>query len=385
MDALFTSRERVLTALNHKEPDRVPLDIGGGCSTSISVEGYEKLKHYLQMSGKGEKLSELFRVARLDENVLRFLESDCRPFVLGSRTNWKPPPSEPGTLIDEFGITWKQVPYSSGFYWEVVQHPLAEATLDDVDNYAWPSTEDPGFTVGLAEAAKSLYEETDFAIVADSGYQNIWEPAYLMRGFSRMLTDLLVNPEIASSIMTKILEINISITGQFLDAVGPYIQVIRTSDDLASQENVMFPPDTYRRMLKPLHKKFFDFIKTKTKAKIFFHSCGNIAPLIGDLAEIGVDIINPVQVSALGDTAELKSIFGEKVVFWGGVDTQKILPHGTVEEVEAEVHQRIKDLAPRGGFVLASVHNMQPDVPPQNIIAMAKAVKKFGNYPIQKQ
>ena len=374
----------MLTTLEHKEPDRVPLDIGGGCSTSISIEGYEKLKHYLNMPGKGEKLSELFRIAKLDENVLQFLGSDCRPLVIGSRINWKTPPSEPGTLVDEFGITWKQIPYPSGFYWEVVQHPLGEATLDDVDNYPWPNTKDPGFTLGLAEAAKSLYEETDFAIVADSGYQNIWEPAYLMRGFSRMLTDLLVNPEIALSIMTKILEINISITGQFLDAVGPYIQVIRTSDDLATQENLMFPPDTYRKMLKPLHKKFFEFIKTKTKAKIFFHSCGNVAPLIGDLSEIGVDIINPVQVSALGDIAKLKSMFGERVVFWGGIDTQKVLPHGSVAEVEAEVRYRISDLAPRGGFVLASVHNMQPDVPPQNIIAMAKATKKFGNYPIQK-
>ena len=374
----------MLTTLEHKEPDRVPLDIGGGCSTSISIEGYEKLKHYLNMPGKGEKLSELFRIAKLDENVLQFLGSDCRPLVIGSRINWKPPPSEPGTLVDEFGITWKQIPYPSGFYWEVVQHPLCEVTLDDVDNYPWPSTKDPGFTLGLAEAAKNLYEETDFAIVADSGYQNIWEPAYLMRGFSRMLTDLLVHPEIALSIMTKILEINISITGQFLDAVGPYIQVIRTSDDLATQENLMFPPDTYRKMLKPLHKKFFEFIKTKTKAKIFFHSCGNVAPLIGDLSEIGVDIINPVQVSALGDIAKLKSMFGERVVFWGGIDTQKVLPHGSVAEVEDEVRHRINDLAPRGGFVLASVHNMQPDVPPQNIVAMAKATRKFGNYPIQK-
>ncbi len=378
----MSPRQRVISALNHEEPDRVPVDIGGGCSTSISVEGYEKLKQYVGVSAPGRRLSELFRIAKLDENVLQLLGSDCRPIVLGSRTNWKPPPSEPGTLVDEFGITWKQIPYTDGYYWEAVRNPLAQATLEDVDAYPWPSTEDPGFTLGLSDEIKTLYEETDYAIVGDSGYQNIWEPAYLMRGFDKMLTDLLRNPEIASAIMSKILEINIAITGQFLDVVGPYIQVIRTSDDLATQNNLMFPPEFYRKMLKPLHKKFFDFIKSKTKAKIFYHSCGNVASVIEDLVEIGVDIINPVQVSALGDTARLKSMFGEKVVFWGGIDTQKVLPRGSPEDVEVEVQHRIRDLAPGGGFVLAAVHNIQPDVPPQNIIAMAKAAKKFGEYPV---
>ena len=379
---MLTSRQRVLTALDHKEADRVPIDVGGGCSTSISVEGYDRLKDFLHMPGKGEKLSELFRIAKLDENVLQFLGSDCRPIVLGPRANWKPPQSEPGTLVDEFGITWKQIPYKSGFYWEAVGNPLAQASLEDLDAYPWPATEDPGFTLGLADEIKALYE-TDYAIVADSGYQSIWEPAYLMRGFGKLLTDMLRNPEIASKIMSKILEINISITGQFLDVVGPYIQVIRTSDDLATQENLMFPPELYRKMLKPLQKKFFDFIKSKTKAKIFYHSCGNVAPVIEDLVETGVDIINPVQVSALGDTARLKSAFGEKVVFWGGIDTQEVLPRGSPEDVEVEVRHRIRDLAPGGGFVLAAVHNIQPDVQPQNIIAMVNAAKKFGQYQVQ--
>jgi uroporphyrinogen decarboxylase len=374
----------MVTALSHEEPDRVPIDIGGGCSTSISVEGYDKLRRYLGLSGKGEKpLSELFRISRLDEDVMRYLGSDCRPLMIGPRLNWKPPRSEPGTVIDEWGITWKQIHYTGGYYWEAVKNPLAHATVEDLQNYPWPDPKDPGFTAGLADAARSLYHETDFAIVGEPGYNAVWEPAYLMRGFDKMLVDLLRNPEFVSALFSKILEIDIAIAEQFLDAVGPYIQVIRTGDDLATQQNLMFPPEIYRKMLKPIHKRFFDFIKSKTKAKLFYHSCGNIAPLIDDLVEIGVDIINPVQVSALGDTAVLKARFGEKVVFWGGIDTQYILPRGSVEEVRAEVKHRIQDLGPGGGFVLASVHNIQPDVPPQNIIAMAETAKKLGAYPIR--
>ena len=378
----MSSRKRVVMALEHEESDRVPIDVGAGCSTSISVEAYENLKKHLGMSGKGLKLSELFRIARLDENVMRHLGSDCRPITIGPRSNWKPPQSEPGTLIDEWGITWKQIPYRTGYYWEAVRNPLAVATVKDLETYPWPDTEDHGFTAGLVEEARRLYKETDYAIVGDTGYNAIWEPAYLMRGFDRMLVDLIRNPEFASVLFSKILEINIAINEQFLNAVGPYIQVIRTGDDLATQGSLMFPPEIYRTLLKPAHKKFFDFIKSKTKAKLFYHSCGNVAGLIGDLLEIGVDILNPVQVSALGDTAQLKASFGKRVVFWGGIDTQRVLPRGSIREVESEVKQRIHDLAPEGGYVLAAVHNIQADVPPENVIAMVEAAKKFGSYPV---
>lgn len=378
----MTPRERVITALNREEPDRVPIDIGGGCNTSISVEGYENLKRHLAVSGNRGRLSELFRIARLDENVMQYLGSDCRPLLIRPRSNWKPPPSKPGTLIDEWGITWKQIHYTGGYYWEAVGNPLADATVDDLESYPWPDTKDPGLTEGLAEEARALYRETDYAILADSVYQGIWEPAYLMRGLAKMLTDTLTNAEFVSAILSKILEINIAIAGRFLDAVGPYIQVIRTADDVATQQNLMFSPEIYRAFLKPVHKKFFDVIKSKTKAKLYYHCDGNVAPLVDDLAEIGVDIINPVQVSAMEDTAGLKAKFGDKVSFWGGIDTQHVLPRGSVNDVRAEVRRRIHDLASGGGFVLASVHNIQVDVPPENVIAMAEAAREFGKYPL---
>jgi uroporphyrinogen decarboxylase len=381
--AEMTPRERVWTALNHQEPDRVPLDIGGGSSTSILVEGYEKLKEHFGVSGETRIMNKAFRIARLDESTMRRLGGDCRPLTSKGPVNWTPPPSEPGTYKDIWGITWRKVSYGDDcYFWEHTRPPLAEATIEDLESYAWPDLTDPGYTAGLAEEVKKLYEDTDYAIMADGGFKSFWELGYLLTGYERLLTDLALNPDFVSALMAKLLEINIAMTGRFLDIVGPYIQVIRAGDDLATQKGLLMSPQTFRSLIKPFYKKYFDFVRSKTEAKIFFHSCGNVAGFIDDLAEVGVEIMNPVQVSALGDTAALKARFGAKVTFWGGIDTQHVMPHGTVEEVEAEVRQRIRDLGPGGGFVAAAVHNMQPDIPPENIIAMAEATRKYGAYPL---
>ncbi len=206
----------------------------------------------------------------------------------------------------------------------------------------------------------------------------------MLRGFTQMILDLQMNPEFMSALLSKLLEINIDATERFLDKVGKYIQVFRGGDDMATQQGLLMSLETFRRFIKPVYKKYFDFVKSKTDAKIFFHSCGNVTDLIDDLVESGVDILNPVQVSAMSDTADLKSRFGNKVVFWGGIDTQQVLPRGSLEDIEKEVSKRIRDLGPGGGYVLASVHNIQPDVPPQNIIAMAEAARKYGSYPLTK-
>ncbi|MFQ5341512.1 MAG: uroporphyrinogen decarboxylase family protein [Anaerolineae bacterium] len=381
--AEMTSRERVVAALNHQEPDRVPLDIGGGASTSIIVEGYAKLKQKLGVEAEPRDLNKIFRMAWLDESVMQRLGSDCRPLTNKGPSHWTPPPAEPGTFIDIWGITWKQVYYSDDcYYWEVLRPPLAEATVEDLDTYPWPDPLDPGFTAGLAEEAKALYAETDYAIMADGGFKGFWELGYMMRGYEELITDLVLNPEFVSALMSKLLEINIAGTGAFLDAVGPYIQIFRTADDMATQRGLLMSPQMYRTLLKPVYKEYMDFVKSKTEAKTFYHSCGNVVDLIDDLIDIGVDALNPVQVSAMGDTAELKARFGDRITFWGGIDTQHALPHGSPEDVEAEVRQRIRDLAPGGGFVVAAVHTIQPDVSPENILAMADATRKYGPYPI---
>jgi uroporphyrinogen decarboxylase len=261
----MTSRERVGAAISHIEPDRVPLDIGGGRSISIAVEGYEKLKQYLGISGETHKLSEIFRISKLDESITQRLGSDCYPIVTKSPLIWRPPPSEPGTLVDNWGIKWKQTYYAEGcYYWDVIQSPLEKARVEDLESYSWPDTDDPGYTAGLAQEARTLHDRTQYAIVGDSGFQSHWEMGFLLRGYKQILMDLRRNPEFVSRLMSRILEINIAVTGRFLDAVGQYIDVIRTSDDLATQEGLVLSPAMYRTFLKPVHKKFFDSIKSKT-------------------------------------------------------------------------------------------------------------------------
>ncbi|MDI7275221.1 MAG: uroporphyrinogen decarboxylase family protein [Anaerolineae bacterium] len=379
----MTSRERVQYALEHQEPDRVPFDVGSGSSTSIVIEGYDNLKRHLGVSGETQVLNKAFRVARLDEAVLKRLGSDLRPLAVRTPSRWTPPPSAPGTFVDMWGVTWKQAFYGPGYYWEPVGHPLAEASIDDLERYPWPDPLDPGFTAGLAEEARSLYEGTSYALVGDSGFKSFWELGYLLRGFVQMLTDVMTDPEFVSALLAKLLEINLAGTGRFLEVAGPYIQVFRAGDDLATQAGPLVSPAAFSRFLKPIYARYFGFVKSRTDAKIFFHSCGNVTSLIDDLAEVGVDALNPVQVSAMGDTAALKARYGSKMSFWGGIDTQQVLPYGSPADVQAEVRRRIRDLAPGGGVVLAPVHNIQPDVPPENILAMADAVREFGTYPLQ--
>jgi uroporphyrinogen decarboxylase len=383
MMAEMTPRERVVTALNHQEPDRVPLDIGGGTSSTLVVEGYERLKAEWGIPGETRIMSKAFRLARLDEVVMARLGSDTRPLTVRGPLNWTPPAAEPGYFVDVWGITWRQAFYGDGcYYWELHGNPLRDATIQDLETYPWPDPLDPGYTLGLAEEVEQLYEGTDYAIMADGGFKSFWELAYMLRGLEQMLSDLVLNPEFVKTLLEKLLELNIQGTGKFLDIAGPYIQVLRTADDLATQRGPLISPRTFRTLLKPYYKRYFDFVKSRTDAKIFYHSCGNVTAFIDDLAEIGVDTLNPVQVSALGDTAALKARFGAQMSFWGGIDTQHVLPNGTPEEVEAEVRQRIRDLGPGGGLVVASVHNIQPDVPTANIVAMAEATCKWGRYPL---
>jgi uroporphyrinogen decarboxylase len=164
-----------------------------------------------------------------------------------------------------------------------------------------------------------------------------------------------------------------------LDQVGPYVDVVAFGDDVAFHDRPMVDLDRYRKLFKPRHKRMVDLIKEKSEAAVLYHCCGAVKSLIEDFVDIGVDALNPVQVSSAGmDTAELKARFGERISFWGGIDTGRVLPMGSVEDVEAEVKQRIHDLAPGGGFVLAAVHNIQEDVPPENILAMADAAFRYG-------
>jgi uroporphyrinogen decarboxylase len=378
----MTSRERVVAALNHQGPDRIPLDIGGGQSTSLVVEAYENYKKHIGLSAPERHLQKIYRVARLDEDVMVQLGSDVRPVILRPPRNWMPPPSEPGTTIDEFGVKWRQTSFEGGYYWEVVESPLAEATVADVEAHPWPDPLDPGRYEGLAEEVEHLYNNTPYALLGDCGFKNFFELCWSLLGMERALIDLVADQEFYRAVFDKLFEINATATKRFLEITGPYLTAIRTSDDLATQDSLLMSPRTYRQLIKPYHTRYLALIKEWTDAKVFFHSCGNIVPLLDDLIEAGIEVLNPVQATTWDDPVEVKARYGDRLSFWGGIDSQRVLPYGTPEEVREEVRLRIQQFGPGGGYVAGSVHLMQADVPPQNVIAMSEAVRELGVYPI---
>ncbi len=380
--AKMTPRERVQAALRHEEPDRVPLDIGGGNSTTLLIETYENLKEYLGISAPTRIMNKAFRSAELDGETLVQLSGDVRSVMTKPPKNWTPPPSEPGTFIDAFGIKRRQAFYPGGHYWEIIESPLANATISDLESFPWPDPDDPGRYEGLAEEVQYLHHNTPYALMGDSVVKGFWEPFFMIRGIEQALMDLLINRDFVHAVMERLFELNTAVTKRFLEITGPYLSVFRTADDLASQNSPLMSPKTYREMIKPYHRRFNAFVKQYTDAKIFFHSCGNVVPLLDELIDAGFEVLNPVQVAAFDDPAAVKAKYGHRLTFWGGIDTQQVLPKGTPEEVREEVKLRIRQFSPGGGFVAAAVHNMQPDIPPENVLAMSKAVLELGVYPI---
>jgi uroporphyrinogen decarboxylase len=379
---MLTSRERVMCALNHEEPDRVPLFIGTSGATTLLAPGYEKLKAHLGVQGKTQLLSRALQYARMDEVVLERLGSDGRPLLPHRAPSAFDAGDYSQEYVDEWGVRWQR--RSGGLYYEALEPPLAEATIDDLEKYPWPDLAHPSRFDELAEEARRLHEQTSYAVVAMSGVSP-HEQIYVMRGLDNWLVDLVANPEFAHALLRRVTDLMLASVTKLLETCGQHIDVIVTGDDLGMQSGPMMSPKLYRKMIKPYHAELLSAIKERTKAKIFFHSDGAVLPLIGDLIEIGVDLLNPVQVSAkgMGDTAYLKRKFGDRLSFCGAIDTRWVLPSGTPEDVRAEVRRRIADLAPGGGYIAASVHCIQPDVPPENVLAMCDEVAAAGQYPLR--
>jgi len=375
------SRERVLTALNHEEPDRVPLFIGPSGATTVLAPGYERLKTHLGIQGGPTRwISKTMQYVCMDEEVLVRLGSDARPLLPGPAESSLRKQVSDDCVIDDWGIPWRRSPGST--YFEPSDPPLRNATIDDLDKYPWPSITPPGGFDHLVAEAKAIHG-AGYATVLVPGI-TLFEQAYLMRGLDALLVDVMADPEFFSALISKLKNLMLAYVEQLLNDVGPYVDVIVTGDDLGMTAGPMMSPDTYRQSLKPHHAELLGAIKRRISGKVFFHSCGNVYQLLGDFADAGVELLNPVQVAAgeMGDTVRLKREFGDRLSFCGAIDTRWVLPLGSTEDVRAEVRRRIQDLAPGGGYVVASVHCIQPDVPPENIVAMCDEVQKAGRYPI---
>ncbi len=380
-------RERVLAAIHHEEPDRVPICIGVSNATSMKMKPYRALKALLGIEAPDRYVYDWpeLGTALPDEATMRRLHSDVRgvldlePEHIRARNKARPPHTP---YIDSWGSG--QVELTEDVWFPGV-HPLADATtIDAIENYPWPDMNDPTRVAHVRAQAQKLRDEGEYAIVGTPWLLFPFERAHAMQGLDRFMMNMVHHPDFAAALLRKITDVCKVLMGNFLRECGDLIDIIKIGDDLGTQSGLMISPKMYRRFLKPLHAEFIAFIKERTDAKVFFHTDGDVFDLIPDFIEIGVDILNPIQTSAgrMANLEELKRRYGQHLVFCGAIDTHRILPYGTPEEVRQEVRRVINILGPGGGYMVASVHTIMNDVPPENILAMVDAVEEFGYYPL---
>jgi len=378
----MTHRERILAALKHKAPDRVPLDLGATGATTMTVKAHERLRAHLGLPSEPSPVFFSTRSTTVvpDEVILRRFDVDARPLRLGTALGRPERKLSEDRLMDEWGVTWAR---HAGTHYINSDGPfchLADPTLQDLEKFDWPDPADSGRFQGLRERAKKLHEETDYAVILNFNVGPVHQCQYV-RGYATWLEDLLLRPVFAEALIDRVADIFIQIANRALEEAGEYVDLVMYGDDIATQNATLFRPDLYRRMIKPRHKAIANAIKRHGKL-ILYHSCGSVYALIRDLIEVGIDALNPVQVSAADmDTERLKREYGRELTFWGGIDTHRVLPTGTPAEVREEVKRRIDHLHGNGGYVLCGVHNLQPEVPPENIVAMYEAALEYGRIP----
>jgi uroporphyrinogen decarboxylase len=385
----LTSRERVLTAINHEQPDRVPLVIGVSNATGIKMRPYKGIKDIIGVQAPDNYLYDWpeLGTAEIDEETMRRLHSDVRgvldlePESVRKRNRARDPHSD---YIDSWGSGQTEIGPDD---WFPSVHPIPDArTVADLEAYqGWPDMSDPSRIAHVQENARRLAEENQYAILATPWLLFPFERAYAMQGFETFLLNLALDADFSRALLEKIATYCKQLMGPFLEELGDNIDIIKIGDDLGTQESLMISPKMYRDILKPVHADFISFIKERTKAKVLFHSDGDVATLIDDFIEIGVDILNPIQTSAgsMSDLPSLKKRFGNNIVFCGGIDSHRILPFGSVAEVREEVQRVIQILGPGGGCMIGAVHTVMNDVPPENVLAMVDAVEEFGHYPLK--
>lgn len=382
----MTSRERLLKAVSHQAPDRVPIDLGGN-QTGIHKFAYKSLLAYLGIRDEMRIMDAVQQLAQPCEAVLQRFHVDTRYIAAGPASDWKGGivQSVRGgklwhDLTDEFGVIWS-MPDEQPLYMDISHHPLANATIADVKNYPWPKGADPGRFAGLRDRALTIRRDTPYAVV--SGISGVvYEICWYMRGLEQWFCDLLMDPDFCEVVIDRTLKFWLDWFRVFLDEVGDVVDVIMIGDDLAGQAGPLFDPEIYHRLVKPRHKRLVQYIRSRTKAKIWYHTCGACQPYLPELIDNGVDILNPVQTSARNmDPRELKRRFGDKLVFWGGgCDSQHILPVATPRQVAADVSRNMEIFKPGGGYVFNSIHNIQDGVPPENIVALYDTAYECGFY-----
>jgi len=348
----MTPRERVRIALNHGEPDRVPIDLGGTFLTSATPEMQGRIAALLGLTGKPAP-----RFDRFDDRIQRHFGCDLRSIVPARSVNWG--------------------------YTDVHDAPMRNATVDDLGDYPWPEPDD-ATVEGVRDKARFLHEETDYFVCASQIAMGVFGLACRLRGYERILFDMAADKEFVHAFNRKALETNLRLGDLYFAEIGSYADMVLLGDDLATQNGPYMSPECFRELVKPYFAEYVASIKRKCpRAVIAHHCCGSSFRLLDDLAEIGIEVINPVQTTARQMSPESLATKKDRLGFHGGVDLQHVLPRGSADDVEEFVKDLIRHLAPGGGYILAACHTLPDDVRPENVVAMLEAALKWGTYPLK--
>jgi len=382
----MTSRQRVLKALNHQIPDRIPIDLGG-FQTGIHKKAYIELLDYLGIDDELTIMDPVQQLAKPCEELLERFHVDIRYVCAHGPDSFKGGIEQNvrhgrlwHDLKDEFGVVWS-MPDDQQLYMDISHHPLADATVKDLADYPFPDGGDPTRFTGVREKALELRNETPYAISTGIGGV-VYEICWYMRGLERWFMDMVENPGFCQILLDKTLEFWLDYFDGFLAEVGDLVDIVMIGDDLAGQNGPLFSPDFYRKVVKPRQKRLVRHIKSLTNAKIWYHTCGACYKYIPELIDNGIDILNPVQIGLVDmDPRKLKEKFGKRLVFWGGaIDAQHVLPFAKPEEIRNGVRSNLEIFKTGGGYVFNNVHNIQVGVPPENIVALFDSAYEFGFY-----
>ena len=383
----MNSRERILAALNHREPDRVPFDLAGSTWTGIANGAYQKLLVFLGKEKEEPDWSDVVQqIVIPSDDILDMLGVDTRGLFPLTSHNWDvykklADAGDNWEYHDEWGFT-HHFPKENGYWFSLVKHPMEniEPDIAEIDAYNWPYASDRERIRGLRDKA-IRFREQGRIVMLKGICAGIFEMHQRFRGMTNALVDSFLYPDFSDRLIGKLADLKIEFWEMALAELGDVVDVIAEADDYGTQESQLIDHDHFRQYYRPHIARIIKAMsQSAPAAKIMFHSCGNVRPLIPDFIEMGIDILNPVHINAAGmEPYQLKKDFGKDVVFWGGgVDTQKILARGTVKDVTDDVRKNIDALAPGGGFVFAAVHNVLSEVPPENIMAMCEAIRKAG-------
>ena len=406
----MNSRERILKSIEHKQPEKIPLDLGASTVTGISAIAYNRLKQALSITSSTRIFDVVQQLAMVDMDIINMFSVDAidlnRLFMddhawypvslgdgsIGEYPEWfRPEPAEDGSyfLRDHEGRVMSKMTKNGSCFDQMI-FPWEQGYPDDFDqiNSAFKSinwimhSHTKYIDIDqneLRNRTSKLRESTDKAIVM-SGGAKLLELGFFLRRMDNLLMDLLADSTNLSKLLDKLMDLHLTAIEKKLNAVGDLVDVIRFGDDLGMTTGPFMDLNTFRKHFKPRYKILCDYVKEHSNLKIFLHSCGSIRSFIPDLIEAGFDILNPIQTNCHDmDATELKKEFGREITFWGGgIDTSSILPRATPEEVRRDVLNRCEILSKDGGFVFAPIHNILPEVPPENIIATYEAVKEFN-------